>query len=221
MKGAYESFPLGLRLSHAALLRNVERFVAIADEEPTATADHLGDFVALYVAFLDVHHLGEDQFIFPALRRHSAGRSTDAAHLDRWSSEHREVHASARALEQVATRLRRSPREGLAELRTISIDLKELLVPHLSSEEEMLTGENLRAMIPEQELENEQRAIGKKMGLRGLQMGAFLAHSLAPHEQQAVFGEAPWFVRKLLLGFVGARRMVRFRPFVFEPSLTL
>lgn len=99
--------------------------------------------------------------------------------------------------------------------------MKELLVPHLSSEEETLTGERLRAMIPEQELENEQRAIGKKMGLRGLEMGAFLAHSLAPHEQQAVFGEAPWIVRKLLLGFVGGRRMVRFRPFVFEPSLTL
>jgi hypothetical protein len=36
-----------------------------------------------------------------------------------------------------------------------------------------------------------------------------------------VFGESPWLVRKLLLGFVGARRMARFRPLVFEPSLAL
>jgi hypothetical protein len=221
MKGAFETFPLGLRLSHAALLRNLDRFTAIADDGRTTSPDHLGDFVALYVAFLDVHHLGEDEFIFPALRAHSTGKSTDAAHLDRWSSEHRDVCAAARALDRAATQLRSSPREGFADLGRISADLKALLVPHLESEEGALTGEHLSKMIPEQELENTQRAIGKKMGSRGLQMGAFLAHSLAPPEQRMLFGEQPWLVRKLLLGFLGERRMARFRPFVFEPSLAL
>jgi hypothetical protein len=97
MKGAYESFPLGLRLSHAALLRNLGGFITIADEERSTSPDNFSDFVLLYVAFLDMHHSGEDDFIFPALRRHSAGKSTDAAHLDRWSSEHRDVYAAARA----------------------------------------------------------------------------------------------------------------------------
>jgi hypothetical protein len=168
-----------------------------------------------------VHHLGEDDFIFPALRRCAAGKSTDAAHLDRWSSDHRAIYSAGRALDDAARRLDGAPRRGFTELRRASVDLRALLVPHLSSEEEMLTGEHLRAMIPEPELDDQQRAIGKKMGLRGLSVGAFFAHSLAPDEQRAVFGEAPWVVRKVLLGFVGERRMVRFRPFVFEPSLAL
>jgi hypothetical protein len=131
------------------------------------------------------------------------------------------MYTLQRALKRTARRLEGSPREGFAELRRLSVELKGLLIPHISSEEQLLTGEHLRAMIPEQELANTQQAIGKKMGSRGLQMGAFLAHSLAPGEQQAVFGEAPWIVRKLLLGFVGERRMARFHSFVFEPSLTL
>jgi hemerythrin-like domain-containing protein len=219
MKPAYDSFPLGLHLSHVALLRNLDRFIAIADDEQTAVPHHLVEFVALYVDFLELHHFGEDEFIFPALRRHAAGKSVDVAHLEHWGAEHREVHASAQSLGRTATRLGGSAREGLVELRRISIDLKELLVPHLASEEEALTSEHLRTMIPEQELENAQRGIGKSTGPRGLAMGAFLAHSLAPREQHALFGEQPWIVRKLLFGFVGERRMARFRPFLFEPSL--
>jgi hypothetical protein len=221
VKGAYESFPLGLRLSHTALVRNLDRFIEIANAGRAASPEHLGEFVSLYVAFLDVHHLGEDEFIFPALRQHSAGKSADVAHLDRWSSEHRDIYAAGRALDAAAARLRRSVRDGLAELRRISLDLKGLLASHISSEELALSGEHLSAMIPEQELASAQRAIGKKVGTRGLQMGAFLAHSLTPPEQAALFGETSWVVRKLLLGLFGERRMARFRPFLFEPSLTL
>lgn len=221
MKGAYESFPLGLWFSHRALLRNLDRFVEIADGARGAAPEPLGEFVELYGTFLEVHHLCEDEFIFPALRRRSGGRSSDAAHLDRWSSEHREIYATGRALGETAARLRRATGENLGDLRRISMDLKALLEPHVASEEASLTGAHLREMIPERELESAQRSIGKKVGSRGAKLGAFLAHSLAPDEQRRMFGELPWIVRKLLFGFVGERSIARFRPLVIEPSLAV
>src|SRR4051812_46557737 len=90
MKTPYEQYALGLELSHRALERNLDRFVELADGGEPAPPD-LGAFVALFGEFLSAHHDGEDRFLFPALRRHAAGRSTDAAHLDRWDAEHRTI----------------------------------------------------------------------------------------------------------------------------------
>jgi hemerythrin-like domain-containing protein len=218
MKGAYETFPLGMQLSHAALLRNLDRFVALAENEARASGGDLADFVLLFVEFLDVHHDGEDALIFPALRRHSKLRSTDAAALDLWTQEHRSIHSSGRALAHAAEMLRNGT--GFSMLRQLSVELRDLLRPHMRSEDELLSAARLREMIPERELAATQRAIGRKNGARGLRLAAFLAHSLAPDEQRALLGEAPWLFRKVL-ATVGKRRMARFKPFVFEPAIVL
>ena len=42
------------------------------------TAD-LDAFVALYVDFLNLHHPSDDEFVFSALRRHSAARTTGSS----------------------------------------------------------------------------------------------------------------------------------------------
>src|SRR3569833_4739124 len=83
MKTVYDHFALGLERSHRALDRNLVRFVELAARAAPAPAI-LGPFLALFAEFLEVHHAGEDRFLFPALRRETAGRSTDAAHLARW-----------------------------------------------------------------------------------------------------------------------------------------
>jgi hemerythrin-like domain-containing protein len=220
MKNAYESFPLGLKLSHAALLRNLDGFARLAETNPRPDAD-LADFVSLYVEFLDVHHHGEDDHIFPALRRHTAGRSTDAAHLDQWTNEHRAVYAAGKALSGIAANIRNATPDSLRELGRLSAELKEILVPHLASEEALLTPTHLPEMISAQELEATQQEIAKKERSRALRMAGFLVHSLEPTEQRALLGETPWFFRKLLLKRVAERKMVRFRPFVYERSLAL
>jgi hemerythrin-like domain-containing protein len=221
MKSAYESFPLGLQLSHAALTRNLDRFVQLAEADAQRPGRDFADFVELYVEFLDVHHEGEDEFVFPALRRHSAGKSTDAAHLERWTAEHRAIFAAGRSLSSAASQLRNGSSSSLGELRRISLELKEILRPHVASEEEVLTPTHLRGMISARDLEATQRAIAKKERPRALRMAGFLLHSLHPREQRELLGEAPWIFRKVLLGVVGERRMARFRPFVYERSVAL
>lgn len=209
MTTIYQNYEIGLRLSHRALTRNLERFAAYdASAAPDRSA--LGDYVRLYVEFLEVHHDGEDRSIFPALRRHTAGRSTDAAHLDRWDSEH---HAIKRLGDELAAIARRDSATMPRELAACSRELLAVLQPHAGSEEEILTTQHLAEMIPERELATAVDEIAKANRSRALRMASFLSTSLGDDEQRELFGQAPWLFRRVLLP-LSARRMRRYHGIV-------
>ena len=221
MKGAYESFPLGLRLSHLALLRNLDQFSRLApahtelvvnrDDGPQdLSRERAGEYIAWYIDFLDVHHHGEDHHIFPALRKHSAGRTTDIAHLDTWKREHESIYRLSEALRNSSRRLGSGASEALADVQRTAAELKLELTPHLEAEEAVLTPEHLREMIPESELAHAQLAIPRSQGAGALRMAQFFVHSLEPAEQRELLGETPWFFRKFVLGALGARSARRF-----------
>jgi hypothetical protein len=205
MKTIYDSYSLGLRLSHRALTRNLERFVALADTG--AAPAGLGEYVHLYGEFLDVHHAGEDRSLFPALHRHTAGRSTDAAHLERWTADHREIGRLGRELDKLS----RTP--VLRELADRSRDLLAILGPHVESEEAVLTAGHLAEMIPAPELATAVDEVARANRSRALAMAGFFASSLEPAERQAMFGDAPWLFRRVLLP-ISRRRMRRFEGIV-------
>jgi hypothetical protein len=219
MKNAHESYVLGLKLSHLALLRNLDRFVELAERGTERAAD-LGAFVALYVDFLELHHRSEDEFVFPALRRHSAGKTTDAAHLERWGAEHRAVGTLGAELSGLASRLSRGG-DALTLLGRRSRDLKDILVPHVASEEDVLSPAHLPEMVPETELAATIDAIARANRANAIAMASFLASSLDPLEQKALLGDAPWIFRKLILGVLGARRMRRYRSIVHSRSIAV
>ncbi len=226
MKGAYEMYPLGLRLSHLALLRNLDRFAGLSQGGPglvsvrpdgkgeSLRAERAAEYVHWYVDFLDVHHRGEDEQIFPALRRHAAGRSTDAAHLDTWGHEHREIYRMGQALRESGKKLASGTTDALEQLHRIALELKALLTPHLKAEEDVLTTTHLEQMIPEAELERAQLAIPRSQGVDAVRMANFFVHSLEPSEQRELLGDTPWFFRKVILGALGARKARRFGPLV-------
>lgn len=213
MKTAYETYATGLALSHRALERNLVRFGEIAERGERAP-DGLAAFVELYGEFLDVHHDSEDRFLFPALRRHAAGRSTDAAHLDRWDREHRDIIALGRELRAAATG------GDLALLGARSNDLLALLTPHAGDEEAVLAPAHLAEMLLAPELGAMMGALQKANRPRALAMASFLATSLDPAEQRALMGDAPWVFRKVLLP-LRARRMRRFHGLVHTAEIAL
>src|SRR5262245_14603583 len=86
MPDKFEAYATGLQLGHRALLRNLD----VPARETTHSAE-LDAFVRRYLEFLVVHHRAEDDDLFPVLRQHGRLRTTDAAHLTRWDSEHRDV----------------------------------------------------------------------------------------------------------------------------------
>lgn len=212
MKTVYDQFALGLELSHRALDRNLVRFGELAARAAPAPAN-LGPFLALFAEFLEVHHAGEDRFLFPALRREAAGRSTDAAHLARWDGEHVEIRRLARELERLAQHVE------LAALGRCSQALRDVLGPHTHDEEAVLTAGHLPEMIPERELAAALQNIQKANRSRALAMASFLASSLEPAEQHALMGEAPWLFRRVILPWVGARKMKPFRDLVHTQEI--
>jgi hypothetical protein len=214
MHDVYETYATGLALSHRALERNLVRFCQLAEAGEPAP-EGLGEFVALYSEFLDVHHAAEDRFVFPALRAHAAGRSTDAAHLDRWDREHHDILA-------VGAELRRAGAAGTVDrLAAHSRELSALLAPHAADEEAVLSAAHLAEMLPASELGALMQAMEKANRSRALAMAGFLATSLEPAEQRALMGGAPWLFRKVLLPLVGVRRMRRFGTLVHTPEVSL
>lgn len=205
----YTSYALGLQLSHRVLTRNLHRFVAYGETD-SLPAD-LGDYLRLFLEFLEVHHDGEERSLFPALRRHSAGRSTDAAHLDRWTSDHREIHRLHDELATIGNALT-SP-DARSALVARSRDLLAVLEPHVGDEEATLTPQHLAEMIPERELAAATDEVAKANRSRALAMAGFLTASLEPKEQAQLFGNAPWLFRRVLLP-ISKRRMRRFHDIV-------
>jgi hypothetical protein len=213
-----EEFAVGLRQSHEALRRNLARFMGIVDRDARLDTGALGTYLGLYGQFLIVHHQCEDLVVFPMLRRHGQLRSTDAAHLDGWSAEHRAVNAAGEALVHAGDQLEHTGRAALPEVRARSAELRALLLPHLAAEEELFTPSRLAEIIPPQaigEIERQSRTL-----FRGLQeMPLLLAPAL--DRQEPLSGRRPWIFRKVLFPLMDRRCAfaARLTPFTISPSL--
>jgi hypothetical protein len=214
----FEDWVTRFRLSHEALRRNLRHFIALIDGEASMDVAAFGDFVGLYGKFLVVHHESEDRIIFPTLRRHGRLRSTDAAHLDKWSSDHREVNVLGEALVRTGGGIRDGRGSALIEIRRLSQDLDVLLAPHLAAEEEVLTPGHLAEMVPASAIADIDRQGRKLFGSeRGIPL--FFAHSLQPDEQKQVFHAAPWIFRRVIFPLMDRRGFSRFRPLALSPAL--
>jgi hemerythrin-like domain-containing protein len=214
----FQDYLARFRLAHDALRRNLTHFMHLIDTEVPFDPAAFGAFVGLYAQFLVVHHEAEDRVLFPTLRRYGGLKSTDAAHLEKFTADHRLVNAAGETLRRLGEGLGSGGRAGLREVRRMSAELGALLDPHLSAEEELLTPGQLAEMIP-------PRAIGEIDGESGRLFSSartiplFFAHSLLPAEQRQVFAAAPWLFRKVILPLRDRRLFPRFAPFVLAPAL--
>ena len=206
------------RLSHEALRRNLRRFIELAETGEPLEGGAFGDFLRLYGKFLIVHHESEDQVIFPTLRRYGRLRSTDAAHLERWSTEHRDVNAAAEELTRVGGRVRDGGQQARLDVARASRELETLLTPHLASEEELFTPTHLAEIVPAKAIGEIDREARRLFG-RDRDIPLFFAHSLQANEQKQVFAAAPWIFRRIIFPLMDRRAFTRFKPFAISPAL--
>jgi hemerythrin-like domain-containing protein len=209
------------RLAHEALRRNLRHFeVLVAKGAAERAPESFGELVSLYTQFLISHHEQEDRAVFPVLRRSSRLRTTDAAHLDSWTAEHRAVNAAGGALDRAAAALRGGVGSAVAEIDRLVYELENLLEPHLGAEEQLINAQRLREMVPASAIA-EIEVTSRKIGGRSPMMAMFFLHSLSPGEQREVFGPAPWMFRKVILPLLDAAKFRPLRDVALEPASAL
>jgi hemerythrin-like domain-containing protein len=133
------------RLFHAALRRDLDRtldtLARVGERSPQrrqALVDHLG----LVLDLLHHHHTGEDEGLWPLVRR----RAPDlAALLDVMEAEHAAVAGAIASTRAAAARYADDPTSA-GDLRNAVVTLRDTLLPHLDHEETEVMPRVMRAL---------------------------------------------------------------------------
>jgi hemerythrin-like domain-containing protein len=213
----------GLARVHAVLRRSLETILRVTSG-PIPESDRAGfaDFTERFTRFLEVHHDGEEEVVFPVLTAAAERASADgpAGSVTGWRADHQKLLARLAALKTASAEFGRG---GSAEaLRGAALEVREILLPHLDAEEATLDGALLAKLLPKDEALEMLMAASK----HGQQHGGpkvlmMFVHALSDDEQRAHFAQLPWFVRKILMKRVWSRD---FRPclkFAHNPSVAL
>jgi hypothetical protein len=191
---------------HTALRRSLETIVRVSGA-PVPEGERAGfaEFCSRFTGFLHVHHDGEETIVFPKLTEVAtrASQPTYAADVTGWRADHEKLLGRLGAFEKATADFRTG---GSAEtLHRTATEVREVLFPHLQSEETALDGGLAKLLQPGEvaALEVASAEHGQRVG--GPAVLIMLVHALTADEQQAQFGAMPWFVRKVLLKRVWSR----------------
>jgi hemerythrin-like domain-containing protein len=197
----------GWALIHQALRRGLDAIVRESGQPlPAGERAAFADYCERFSLFLHVHHDGEEEVIFPIMAKAAAraAMTETTNHLTGWKGDHDKLLTLLRAFDaSIAAFKSGGPQEPVAKAATA---VRAQLFPHLDSEEATLNEATLAKMMTGDEAEEMVAAAsqhGKKnAGPRGLM---FAMHNLTGDEQRFMFGDAPWFVRKVLFKRIFAR----------------
>jgi hypothetical protein len=201
----------GLARVHAVLRRSLETILRVS-AEPVAEGDRaaFAEFTNRFTRFLEVHHDGEEEIIFPAFTAGAAKVSLDgpAASVTAFRADHERLLVRLGALKIACAQFRGG---GSAEpLHAAALEVRELLIPHLDAEEATIDA----AVVAKIMSQDEAMAMLEAAAEHGKQHGGpkvlmMFVHALTEEEQRAHFGPLPWFVRKILMKRIWERD---FRP---------
>lgn len=135
------------RLFHDALRRDLDRMIralTVATARPRSQRAAFAEHVTLVLDLLHHHHTGEDQGLWPLVRR----RAPDlAAQLDMMEAEHASVARSIQSTRAVAGHYATTEDPAIAErLREAITDLRDVVLPHLDHEETEVMPRVMRAL---------------------------------------------------------------------------
>jgi hemerythrin-like domain-containing protein len=212
----FDEFVEDLTFGHKALRRNLKTIidVALAGGAPPAA---FFEFVGVYRTFLLAHHQGEDDVLFPALRKH-AKSAADVAFVEARAEEHKTVHGLLEEIEDAVRGASSDVGEALARIGSLCQKLQRDLLPHLDAEEANLTPDRLEAWLSLQEMEKTLQRIAATIGRQGPSVSMFLFHSFTFQEQEHLRQNLPWFFRSLLIDGLWRHKNDRFSCFAYEPA---
>jgi hypothetical protein len=188
---------------HAALRRDLDRLALLLgrpDDLSDTRVRALGGHARWLMAVLHEHHTGEDDRLFPVIRRNNPGT---AELLDAMASEHEAIAEAVRVLEQAGIKAEAGVPDAAGELRDAVAGLRTVLDPHLEHEER-----DLVPLVPQSVSEAEwadferSNTAGRKPPELAFQ-GHWMIDNLDEASVAVVTGLVPAVPRFLMLRFLG------------------
>lgn len=188
---------------HAALRRDLDRTAMVLDGPQEVSDTRLraiGTHVVWLMDLLHSHHTGEDEQLFPLIRRNNPDA---AALLDDMEAEHAAIAGAVTTLEAAGRRAETGGPGAAEALRDAVAGLRTVLDPHLVHEER-----DLSPLVPQSVTEAEWAAFeksntaGKKPTVLAMQ-GHWMLDNLDPAGVSVVTSVVPAVPRFVMLRFLG------------------
>jgi hemerythrin-like domain-containing protein len=220
---AFERMAQSLLRIHTALRRSLDTIVRVSSD-PVPEDDRAGfaAFCQRFARLLHTHHQGEEEVIFPKLTEVAARASLPAYASDviGWRHDHEKLLGFLSTFEEAVAQFRAGcSRETL---QRTALDVRDVLFPHLLTEESALGGADLAKLMRVDEVV----ALGVAASRHGQRVGGpsvlvLLVHALTADEQKVQFAAMPWLVRKLLLKRMWARSFRGCLKYAHNPTISL
>lgn len=188
---------------HSALRRDLER-VRIVLTTPGALTDErrraVGEHLVWMMHSLHTHHTGEDNHLWPEIRRRepSAG-----ALLDVMDADHHRIAEPMREIQQVGSQFAAGTVDAAEVLATLD-KLEAALLPHLAREEQQMMPVVAQVLTDAEYEAITQRAFIKSKSPAELAMdGHFVLDNASPEVRELMLSKIPAVPRFVLLRLMG------------------
>ncbi|KAF4723793.1 hypothetical protein FOZ63_002255 [Perkinsus olseni] len=191
-KDYFEEFIFGQNGVHHVIKRSFT--IAASKKVAPAEADSFKQFVDLSAKFLLVHHLQEDEHIFPFYRKHLK----DATALEGEVHEHEEV---SRLLADLEENLKQ---DKISDAQKICAAIRDMMCDnvngHLVREEKILTPEAFREHATEKEVRDLSTAIHAmiKDHMNKMDSLIFMIYNMNDAEKAFFDERMPWIMTYLI-----------------------
>ncbi|MQA82517.1 MAG: hemerythrin domain-containing protein [Streptosporangiales bacterium] len=195
-----------MRIVHSALRRDLERTRIVLSDAATTLTDRrrraIGEHLLWLMHTLHRHHTGEDEHVWPEIRRRepSAGPL-----LDEMDTDHRRIAEPIREIEQVAASLVAGT-IGASEVLACLARLEDAVLPHLAREER-----EMMPVVAQVLSRSEWKKLGHRAFLKGKPLsdlaleGHWVIDHATPADRQRMVTELPALPRFILLHLLGGR----------------
>lgn len=200
-----------MRIVHSALRRDLERTRIVLSDPALVTDDRrraIGAHLVWLMHTLHRHHTGEDEHVWPEIRRRepSAGPL-----LDEMDTDHRRIAELIREIEQVAVSFGAGAVQ-VSEVLDALARLEEAVLPHLAREEQ-----EVMPVVAQVLSRTEWQRLGHRAFIKGkpfldLAMeGHWVIDNATPADRERMVTELPTLPRFILLHLLCGRYARRFR----------
>jgi hypothetical protein len=200
-KDPYDRLHWNMVHVHQIFKNGLERIIPLLKNPPKDDTVNLCGYLQAWATSIVAHHDTEELSVFPLLNTKVS--------MNREIEDHKVIHQGLDKFIEYIVECKKTPESFDAQKAlTMLEDMKDVLISHLNEEVEDIAPTKLRAAgfsdKDMQEMMDSLTSEAQKHGDPFLVLPFMISH--IPPEHKAAFPEAGWFIKKVLVPYVFARR---------------